>query len=502
MIGVSTALSSTNREKLEGYLAHKWGLTGSLSNDHPYKLSIMQAKIAVSSIGTNSATVSADLLDLGGASTVLSAYHGTVDGGTNISAWQSDSNLSGIASLGQSSIGLTNLNASTSYVFRVRATNSAGSTWSDAVSFTTGSVPKAPALSVANPTTVGTTTATTKGNLLSFDGSTNPTVTLYYGTSDGNQTPANWTASPVSLSTKPVGSLNHNLTSLTAGTTYFYRYFATVTISGTAYSSFSDLGSFTTLGLPKIETPGATGITKTSATLNAKLTFTNGNDSNVTFYWGDNNGSNNGNHNQWDNPLASSTNQGVGVVGQSISGLSTGTTYYYTAKAVNAQGTAWATVKTFVPANTAINKYSIPDLALWLDATDLDGNDAADSAANGSALPSWTDKSVTPKTVNQTSSTEQPVVISNAIGGKSVVRFDGNGDVLNVSSIRTEAGAYSIYAITQRISESGDTSAHLASEPTWALIPSATADSFSAQVAKNSASSGASLTNIKLGKSG
>ena len=348
---------------------------------------------------------------------------------------------------------------------------------------------------------MGTSTATAKGNLLSFDGTTNPNVTLYYGPSDGNQTAENW-SSNANLSTKPVGSLNHNLTSLTAGTTYFYRYFATVTISGTAYSSFSDLGSFTTLGLPKIETPGATGITKTSATLNAKLTFTNGNDSNVTFYWGDNNGSNNGNHNQWDNPLASSTNQGVGVVGQSISGLSTGTTYYYTAKAVNAQGTAWATVKTFVPANTAINKYSIPDLALWLDATDLDGNDAADSVANGSALPSWTDKSVTPKTVNQTSSTEQPVVISNAIGGKSVVRFDGNGDVLNVSSIRTEAGAYSIYAITQRISESGDTSAHLASEPTWALIPSATADSFSAQVAKNSASSGASLTNIKLGKSG
>jgi hypothetical protein len=195
------------------------------------------------------------------------------------------------------------------------------------------------------------------------------------------------------------------------------------------------LGTFTTLGLPQIETPGATEITKTSAKLNAKLTFTNGNDSNVTFYWGDNNGSNNGNHNQWDNPLASSTNQGVGVVGQSISGLSTGTTYYYTAKAVNAQGTAWGTVKTFVPANTAINKFSIPDLALWLDATDLDGNGAADSVANGSALPSWTDKSVTPKTVNQTSSTEQPIVISNAIGGKSVVRFDGNGDVLNVSSI-------------------------------------------------------------------
>jgi hypothetical protein len=435
VLAFNSKLSDADRQKIEGYLANKWGINGNLPSTHPYVAS-------------------------------MPGSFGNVN-------------------LGQTTMGLTGLTESTTYNIRVQATNSGGSRLSDLVSFTTGSTPTPPGLSVSNPTVVGTTTATTKGNLLSFDGSTNPTITLYYGTSDGNQTPANWTASPVSLSTKPVGSLDHNLTSLTLGTTYYYRYLATVSISGTAYPSFSDLGTFTTLGLPQIETPGATEITKTSAKLNAKLTFTNGNDSNVTFYWGDNNGSNNGNHNQWDNPLASSTNQGVGVVGQSISGLSTGTTYYYTAKAVNAQGTAWGTVKTFVPANTAINKFSIPDLALWLDATDLDGNGAADSVANGSALPSWTDKSVTPKTVNQTSSTEQPIVVSNAIGGKSVVRFDGNGDVLNVSSIRTDAGSYSIYAITQRISESGDTNGHLASEPTWTLIPSATADSFSAQVAKN-----------------
>ena len=488
----NTALSGAEILTVEAYLAKKWGI-GSVNTTEP--------KIVTSAVGSNSATATATLLETGGTDTTLEVFYGTADKGETVIGWDSNSSLPDAQNPGNIELGMSGLTASTSYVYRIRASNSAGSTWSDAVSFTTGATPNTPALSVSTPTVVGTSTATAKGNLLSFDGTTNPNVTLYYGPSDGNQTAENW-SSNANLSTKPVGSLNHNLTSLTAGTTYFYRYFATVTISGTAYSSFSDLGSFTTLGLPKIETPGATGITKTSATLNAKLTFTNGNDSNVTFYWGDNNGSNNGNHNQWDNPLASSTNQGVGVVGQSISGLSTGTTYYYTAKAVNAQGTAWATVKTFVPANTAINKYSIPDLALWLDATDLDGNDAADSVANGSALPSWTDKSVTPKTVNQTSSTEQPVVISNAIGGKSVVRFDGNGDVLNVSSIRTEAGAYSIYAITQRISESGDTSAHLASEPTWALIPSATADSFSAQVAKNSASSGASLTNIKLGKSG
>ena len=735
MIVIKGTLTNNALQEIEGYLGSKWNLTDSLPNNHPYKSSSpIQPKIVTSAVGSNSATATATLLETGGTDTTLEVFYGTADKGETVIGWDSNSSLPDAQNPGDIALGMTGLSASTSYTYRVRASNSAGSVWSDAISFSTGAQLQPPAISASDASNVAGTAATTNGNLLSFDGSTQPTVTLYYDTEanttsgradpfipfslsntlkiwmdaedansfqlsgsnitkwynkagngyifdqktgdpsrtvvngknvvnfDGNDqlwtndaflasnytvlsvsrltggqnarlitskdnnwligywsgrvdtfffngwlnrggtynADTNWhlhavtmnnsdqgntwvdfvqtttngngaddtsyepskisfgangnlseaskgeiaellvfdsvlptsdrqkiegylahkwgltnsipdvhpykTSSPdsqvpataVSLGQKPLGTFTGALNSLQAGTTYKYR-FAATNPGGTAVSAVK---TFTTLGLPKIEIPGATGITKTSATLNAKLTFTNGNDSNVTFYWGDNNGSNNGNHNQWDNPLASSTNQGVGVVGQSISGLTTGTTYYYTAKAVNAQGTAWGTVKTFVPANTAINKYSIPDLALWLDATDLDGNGAADSVANGSALPSWTDKSVTPKTVNQTSSTEQPVVISNAIGSKSVVRFDGNGDVLNVSSIRTAAGAYSIYAITQRISESGDTNGHLASEPTWALIPSATADSFSAQVAKNSASSGASLTNIKLGKSG
>ena len=31
------AISTVNRQKTEGYLAHKWGLTANLPNDHPYK---------------------------------------------------------------------------------------------------------------------------------------------------------------------------------------------------------------------------------------------------------------------------------------------------------------------------------------------------------------------------------------------------------------------------------------------------------------------------------
>lgn len=35
-----SALSTGNRQKCEGYLAHKWGLTASLPSDHPYKAAV------------------------------------------------------------------------------------------------------------------------------------------------------------------------------------------------------------------------------------------------------------------------------------------------------------------------------------------------------------------------------------------------------------------------------------------------------------------------------
>jgi hypothetical protein len=34
----STKLSDTDRQKIEGYLGHKWGLTSNLPSSHPYKL--------------------------------------------------------------------------------------------------------------------------------------------------------------------------------------------------------------------------------------------------------------------------------------------------------------------------------------------------------------------------------------------------------------------------------------------------------------------------------
>ena len=128
--------------------------------------------------------------------------------------------------------------------------------------------------------------------------------------------------------------------------------------------------------------------------------------------------------------------------------MTTGANYYYTSKASNSAGTVWGSVKTFKPANTAINKYSIPGLALWLDATDLDGDGNVDSATNGASISSWTDKSLENQTVSQSTTNNQPTITGSSFGSKTGIRFDGNGDILNVSSIRTTAGAYSVYALT------------------------------------------------------
>lgn len=37
IVVIHETLSTVNRQKLEGYLAHKWGLTANLPSDHPYK---------------------------------------------------------------------------------------------------------------------------------------------------------------------------------------------------------------------------------------------------------------------------------------------------------------------------------------------------------------------------------------------------------------------------------------------------------------------------------
>ena len=683
--------------------------------------------IATNSIGSNSATATATLLETGGVDTTLEVFYGAADKGETVIGWDSNSSLPNAQNTGDIELGMSGLSANTSYFYRIHASNSAGSTWSDAVSFTSGVQLQPPSISSEDASNIAGTSATTNGNLLSFDGSNQPTITLYYGLTDpflplslgntlkiwldaedtnsfqlsgsnitkwynkfGNgyvfdqktgdpsrtvvngrnvvnldgddqlwtndaflasnytilsvsrltggqnarlitsrdrnwivgywggrvdtfffneglnwggtyNADTNWhlhavtmnnsdqgntwvdfvqtttngngahdtsyepskisfgaysvlqepsmgeiaellvfdsvlptsdrqkmegylaykwgltnsipddhpykTSSPssqvpataVSLGQKPIGAFNSALSNLQSGTTYKYRF----TASNPGGVDISSIKSFTTLGLPSVETLGASDITKTSAKLNANLTFANGSDTSITFYWNTSDGGttpstwtagSGGTH-------TLSGTHGISTLSHTLSGLTTGTTYYYTVKAVNPQGTVWGTTKTFVPANTALNQYSIPDLVLWLDASDIDGDSQADSITSAVSVSSWTDKSASGIGVSQSNPDLQPSQLGNQFGNKPAVRFDGTGDVLNLGSIRTSSGGYSAYALVKRASESGDDNAHLLSESTWSLIPSTSKDAFSAKVVKSSSASSKTLTNIKLGKS-
>jgi len=83
-------VDAADRQTLEGYLAHKWGLAGSLPAGHPYKglapRSGVVANLAPTTITETSAVFNA-ALNVSGTNANVTVYYGISDGGTNASAW-------------------------------------------------------------------------------------------------------------------------------------------------------------------------------------------------------------------------------------------------------------------------------------------------------------------------------------------------------------------------------------------------------------------------------
>jgi len=76
MISTTSAHSTANRQNLEGYLAHKWGLSANLPALHPHKQDFTKiTKVVVHSVGANSDTVRPTLHDMGGAAPILEIFY-------------------------------------------------------------------------------------------------------------------------------------------------------------------------------------------------------------------------------------------------------------------------------------------------------------------------------------------------------------------------------------------------------------------------------------------
>ena len=252
------------------------------------------------------------------------------------------------AGAGSFTSSITGLNGATVYYVRAYATNSVGTGYGMAMSFT--SLGQAPTPTNSAATNVTTTSAT-------INGSVNPNylstvITFEYGTTTSYGSTATATQSPATGNT--VTNVSADITGLSAGTVYHLRVKA-VNSLGTTYSS--DV-TFTTLGqVPTVTTLAATNISTTNASVNGTVNA-NYLSSVVTYDYGTTTGYGS-TVTATQSPVTGNSNTSVSA---NITGLTLGTTYHFRAKAVNSLGTSYGSDLTFA---TTTSSTTI---------TDVDGN--------------------------------------------------------------------------------------------------------------------------------
>ncbi len=97
-------------------------------------------------------------------------------------------------------------------------------------------------------------------------------VTVYWGTSDPGETTVGWTGTPISMGVQTAGSVPAVLAGLDENSTYFFRYFGSIT--SPAEDDWSSLGAFTTplqYAVPVLGTPSVTATYDDGADVECQL---------------------------------------------------------------------------------------------------------------------------------------------------------------------------------------------------------------------------------------
>jgi len=235
----------------------------------------------------------------------------------------SNSTVASTNTTGTFTSSLTGLSAGTTYYVRAYASNYFGTTYASQISFTTQSAVTLP--------TVTTTTASESysyfniGGNVTSDGGATTSRGVYYGTS----------ASPTSGVAMGTGTgvFSGTTPTLSASTKYYYRAYA-INSAGTTYGTELNL---TTSSLPSVaSTTAATAITQTTASTGGNVTSNGGSSfTEVGVCYGTSSNPTTGNS----RVVAPST---TGAFTSSLSGLTSGTTYYVRAYATNYFGTTYA----------------------------------------------------------------------------------------------------------------------------------------------------------------
>jgi phosphodiesterase/alkaline phosphatase D-like protein len=229
-------------------------------------------------VGSAGATLNGTVNANGSSTTVVFEYGLTTEYGGTAPAPQSP--VSGSTATPVSAT-LILLDPSTTYHYRVVATNASGTTYGADMTFTTTALSGNPPVVITDPATaIGADFATLNGRVFTFDVST--TVSFDWGTDTNYGNTVTADQSPVtSAALAPVTA---TLTSLANNTTYHYRVVAS-NINGTTYGPDVTFAIGTGGSAPSAVTNAATGVGATTATLNGTVNA-NGAAAVVTFEYG------------------------------------------------------------------------------------------------------------------------------------------------------------------------------------------------------------------------
>jgi len=294
--------------------------------------------------------------------------------------------------------------------YRVRATNSSGTTVGDVVSFTTLALPVAVS---TPPTGIATTSATLKGTV-NARGST-ATAFFEYGT-DGNTFPLRQNATPSSVPGSGVVQVSADVAGLARGLTYFYRLVA----ANGAGTVTSGVQSFITLTDPVVTTGGSTVLDATSATVSGTVDARGANTA-VVFEYATNADFSTG---VLSTPAAPSQVTGTSPVPVSamLTGLAPGVTYHYRVAATSAGGSATSAPAGMFPTPQLPELAAAEASAVGVGGATLNGTADANGLSTAVVFEYGTDGVNFPNSVSATPGTvtgSTATTVSATIGGLS-----------------------------------------------------------------------------------